>query len=518
MWINGRNKGFRIISLVLKDHWIFKDLSIEFADLDDQNIKQPYISLVIGSNGTGKSNLLRAISDIFRELYSLKTTEKRSNSITGFFLIKYEYSGHIYSFGNYNEESMNLKVLTSKKPYPSPRIQRDSHFIEIQDAPMPNALLVSSLMITDKFFNDSKSTLPYYKYLGVRTSFNQAGTKTYIRKTVDMLIDALDTPNEILTRFKLGELLKKIGFQDRLLVQYKPIYQKHFFNIDEPLTVDRFRGFFEEFDKYTNRKTAPWGIKSYEKIKDNDKLIKSIVDGCNELTQNDILTRPPNAKSRILSFEVIKGSAITQFSDFIKEMSLLDIIRAPELVFFKNGSPLNYRDSSSGEQNIVTTLIGIMAQIKPNTLVLLDEPEVSLHPNWQMRYINDFIVKTFEDYIDCHFIISTHSHFLVSDVKSEGSKLVGLRTDESGLKVTYPISEDTFGWAAEQVLLKVFNVATTRNYYLEMELRELLHLISENSKNKKRIRELLENVKLVSTDKNDPLREIVKEAENYLSQ
>ncbi|WP_298895748.1 AAA family ATPase [uncultured Psychroserpens sp.] len=516
MFIGGRNKGFRIISLVLKEHKIFKDLSIEFSDVEDQFDKQPYISLLIGSNGTGKSNLLRAISDIFRELYSIKTTDKRSNSITGFFLIKYECDGHFYSFGNYNDDkkSPNFKSLTSKKPYPFPKIQKDGYSLDIKDAPMPNALLVSSLMITDKFFNDVKGVLPYYKYLGVRTSSNQAGTKTYIRKTVDMLIDALETSNEILTRFKLGELLKNIGFKDRLLIQYKPIYQKHFFNIDKPLTENRFRGFFEEYEKYTNRKTPPWGFKRYEKIKSDTKLIRKIVDACNDWTKNDILTSPPNSKSRILSFEIISGSAITEYSDLLKELSLLDIIRAPEIVFFKNGNPLNYKESSSGEQNIVTTLIGVMAQIKPNTLVLLDEPEVSLHPNWQMRYINDFIVKTFEDYSDCHFVISTHSHFLVSDVRPNGSKVVGLMNDKSGVKVTYPIPENTFGWSAEQILLEVFQTPTTRNYYVADKIGEILELISKNELRdntpeiRKRVQELIE-LNIDELPKEDPLKEVI---------
>ncbi len=511
----GFNYGFRIISLDLKNHKIFDNLSIDFTDTNDKGlIKQPYISLVIGSNGTGKSNLLRVIIDIFREINSLKETDKRSNSLTGFFRIKYQVGVEVYTFGNYYPDSRNFISLTSKTKYPKPTLFKGSNEIEFREAEFPNMLLASSLMITDKFITDNKGTLPFYKYLGVRTSANQAGTRTYIRKTVEMLIDSLDTPNEILTRFKLGDLLEKLEFSRELNIHYSPVYQKHFYNEKEPLTVERFRGFFEDYKKYTKRETPPWGYPHYKKIKDDNKLVNKIVEGCNKLVQDNILKKLPDSNSKVFVFEAVSGSHITEFSDVLKELALLDLIRAPELVFYKNQKYFSYRESSSGEQHIITTLIGLMSQVKDNSLVLLDEPEMSLHPNWQMRYINDFIVKTFEDYPSCHFIISTHSHFLVSDVRPEGSKVVGLKTDKEGIKVTYPVPENTFGWSAEQLLLEVFQTPTTRNYYVADKIGDVLDLIanSELEDNtdliKSKVEELLK-LNLDQLPEEDPLKEVM---------
>mgnify|MGYP003109959581 CR=1 FL=1 len=508
---------FRILSLTLINHKIFKDLQIDFADFEDYTKNQPYISLIIGANGTGKSNLLRVVSDIFRELYSLKSTGNRSHSVSGIFSLKYLYEGHVYTFGNFNDDrtAINFQSLTSGNSYPEPRLTDGERAIGFKAAILPEALLVSSLMITDKFYNDIKGTLPYYKYLGVRTSSNQAGTKTYIRRTVDMLINALGTPNEILTRFKLGDLLENLGFERRMEIQYRPIYRKHFFNRNEPLTEERFRGFFEDYKKYTNRQTPPWGFSRYEKIQDNHKLINLIVKGCNFLSDNEVLKNTENSKSQVLSFEVINGDTITEFADLLKELSLLDLLRAPELVFFKDKNVFTYKESSSGEQHIITTLIGIMSQIKDNSLVMLDEPEMSLHPNWQMKYINDFIVNTFEDYPSCHFIICTHSHFLVSDVKPEGSKVVGLKTDKDGVKVTYHTPENTYGWSAEQLLLDVFRTPTTRNYYVADRIGEILDLIAntELEDNTAAIRlkvgELLK-LNLDELPEEDPLKEVME--------
>ena len=77
-------------------------------------------------------------------------------------------------------------------------------------------------------------------------------------------------------------------------------------------------------------------------------------------------------------------------------------------------------------------MIGLLATIKPNSLVFIDEPEISLHPNWQMRYLS-FLRELFSDEIfaTSHILIATHSHFVISDLKGENSKIIGLKKDEN---------------------------------------------------------------------------------------
>ena len=109
-------------------------------------------------------------------------------------------------------------------------------------------------------------------------------------------------------------------------------------------------------------------------------------------------------------------------------------------------------------------MVGLMATVNPGSLVFIDEPEISLHPNWQMKYLS-FIRELFSDpeYNTCHIIIATHSHFLISDLKGTSARIIGLRKNKNKIK-TIDISHNTYGWSAEQVLLDVFEVSTTRNY------------------------------------------------------
>lgn len=74
---------------------------------------------------------------------------------------------------------------------------------------------------------------------------------------------------------------------------------------------------------------------------------------------------------------------------------------------------MSLRRASSGEQCLLVMILGIAGHIQANSLILIDEPEISLHPSWQSRFM-DLIIDTFKKYYDCHFIIATHSPQIVS--------------------------------------------------------------------------------------------------------
>ena len=63
-----------------------------------------YIAL-IGENGSGKSNLLEAISLIFGKLYKISNIED-----IGKFRIRYEIDGTEYSYGNIDDDGNDIEL------------------------------------------------------------------------------------------------------------------------------------------------------------------------------------------------------------------------------------------------------------------------------------------------------------------------------------------------------------------------------------------------------------------------
>ncbi len=111
-------------------------------------------------------------------------------------------------------------------------------------------------------------------------------------------------------------------------------------------------------------------------------------------------------------------------------------------------------------------------------------------------------------------MICTHSHFLVSDLKPENSTIISLVKNDT--IIAESINKNTYGWSAEEVLYKVFDVRTTRNYYLESDMRELLYLISENHKDRNGLEEIISRVRRVRLSDDDPLNLVIEKAQNYI--
>ena len=68
---------------------------------------------------------------------------------------------------------------------------------------------------------------------------------------------------------------------------------------------------------------------------------------------------------------------------------------------------------SSGEQHQLVLFSKLLFEVPTNSLVLIDEPELSLHVTWQHEFLND--LKRVIDLCDFDVLIATHSPQIVHD-------------------------------------------------------------------------------------------------------
>lgn len=79
----------------------------------------------------------------------------------------------------------------------------------------------------------------------------------------------------------------------------------------------------------------------------------------------------------------------------------------------EDGRPLKLTQLSAGEQHQVVLLFELAFKTKPNVLVLIDEPEISLHVAWQKEFLFDL-----QDLIkiqDMPVVIATHSPQIIGN-------------------------------------------------------------------------------------------------------
>jgi len=99
---------------------------------------------------------------------------------------------------------------------------------------------------------------------------------------------------------------------------------------------------------------------------------------------------------------------------------------------------ISYNNLSSGEKSTLRIRFYIEKNISKSHIILLDEPETDLHPNWQKKLLH-YLIETFKNRKqNIHFILTTHSPFLLSDLPKEN--IIFLKNGEQ----IYPDIE-TFG-------------------------------------------------------------------------
>ena len=101
--------------------------------------------------------------------------------------------------------------------------------------------------------------------------------------------------------------------------------------------------------------------------------------------------------------------------------------RSSGLVAEMDGSlPLPLEALSSGEQHELVLHYDLLFRVRPNTVVLIDEPELSLHVGWQKRFLPD--LKQIVELSGFDAVVATHSPFIVGD---DDDLMVGLGDTDS---------------------------------------------------------------------------------------
>lgn len=87
----------------------------------------------------------------------------------------------------------------------------------------------------------------------------------------------------------------------------------------------------------------------------------------------------------------------------------------------EGGLPLPLSALSSGEQHELVLHYDLLFRVQPNTVVMIDEPELSLHVVWQRKFLPD--LKQIVELAGFDAVVATHSPFIVGE---EDDLMVGL--------------------------------------------------------------------------------------------
>lgn len=106
------------------------------------------------------------------------------------------------------------------------------------------------------------------------------------------------------------------------------------------------------------------------------------------------------------------------------------------IIFQKNGANIPIDSLSSGEKQIVFRGCFLLrdANAMNGAFVFIDEPEISLHPTWQMKIMDYYkgIFTNYEGTQTSQIFAVTHSPFVIHNENRKNDKVIVLSRDENG--------------------------------------------------------------------------------------
>jgi len=151
---------------------------------------------------------------------------------------------------------------------------------------------------------------------------------------------------------------------------------------------------------------------------------------------------------------------------------------AKSIPIFTNssGDKFDINELSSGEKQLFLRTLAIKMLNPENSIILIDEPELSLHPKWQQKIVDVYRKIGKNNQI----IIATHSPHILGSVKKENIMLLDKNDDGEIIVKTGDELYNSYGQPTDRVLKDIMGLETTRNPKVFKLLEEVGELVDKN--------------------------------------
>lgn len=483
--MNSDNGQFRLLRVELSE----EDVVLFDVDLAEGSLNGSWTTIVTGRNGSGKSRLLSAIATAFTALDGHRPRRPLSVSV------QYLLDG----------QDCAIQVERGRvSAYLEGRV------VDLADLPRPRAVAAATASAFDKFplprdggpFEERVDELSIYKYLGLRDTRGRISIKAGAHRALEQLFDTnTEGPSR---RARVAEVFGYLGYRPTVEVVYNwTLRGRELTGITAPeITPEIMRRFLRGVNRVGSGPGRPevpaylFGDESVmRELAGSAQAVRRLGNGREIRLVADFSAPRARHDDPLRMARQLSRAGLAQMSDVV-------------LIADPTGRRVALTDASSGELSLAITLLGIASSIEEQSLVLIDEPEISLHPQWQVDYLAR-LAGAFADYAGCHFVIATHSPTLVSGSDAERTSTVDLEGARAN-----PIDSPT-GKSVDEVLVREFGVANDGNLYLRQLLVDSLRLVADRKTQSKEFMSGLADLKNAARNLPDdsPIREVVRDLE-----
>lgn len=499
----------------------FKNLKNVCIDFDEDE----WITVVIGWNGTGKSNVLEALATLFRDLIMGKDQWNNKDKPSFAYVVRYfchdkeiEIKADPDSAGSAYEVSYReLSLRENDKPVVQqdllPQIEADSNvlhpikfneFKKRQDEFIPKYIFGyysghSDRMQTvfrpylqqyDKKLRNAKSEDP-----GLRRLFyalpvhSQFVLLAFVLQQDDLIQGFLDS------QLGLDTTNESESIDSVLLVLNEPSW-----NLNKGK---------EPKGQYGACKESPdmfWGAEGVVR-KFLDRVHKVSVAPIRNTRKDDSTFWNKQSREYVYLFikdlaqlstlvgrqkprEFFRDLESTYVSELIKEVRIRVKLK-------KNDGSVTFRELSEGEQQLLTVLGLLRFTAEDESLFLLDEPDTHLNPRWSVDYIdylNKFVTSGSEKESSSHIVLTTHNPIAIAELKKQQVQILHRDKDSSIISAQEPAFDPRGMGYAGIITSDMFGLDSSLDSYAENLLERKRSMTATDTPLSSSEREELSNI------------------------
>jgi len=409
----------------------FKNLKNVCIDFDENE----WITVVIGWNGTGKSNVLEALATIFRELIgNPKKNGEHTDPEHPSFAYKIKYICHgkeieinadpdsgsgVYEFKfkelySHNSEQKNQTDRDSSElTQPDFKSLNKIQFIKLRDELLPNYIFGYYSGHSQRMYDVFSPYLEKYDE-NLRNGIDPGLRKMFYAKPVHSqftLLAFMLNEEKFVKKF-LEEhfgIDTEVGVDSVLFVLNQPPWNSKASDGDSRFWNSRgvVKNFLSKLYEVAlapirikrSKQTSLWNKTSLEYlylyVKDLDSLKKLVGD------------QTPR--------EFFRDLESTYVSELIEEVRIRVKLK-------NNDGTVIFRELSEGEQQLLTVLGLLRFTAEEEGLFLLDEPDTHLNPQWSVdyfKYLKMFVDSSKGNGSSSHIVLNTHNPLAVAELSRE---------------------------------------------------------------------------------------------------
>lgn len=190
---------------------------------------------------------------------------------------------------------------------------------------------------------------------------------------------------------------------------------------------------------------------------------------------------------RLMNIHSISPSARNRIKEAPQDANVSDWIPRPEmdkLVFKvhricfrkKNvAKPVRYKQLSDGEHQLLHIMGALKIMKENDVLFLLDEPETHFNPEWRAKMVRLMMETNQNEDLEQDHFITSHSPFIISDCKPNNVYLFHRKDGKLKVQTAHERRLNTFGTSVNILTEEVFNKNESQGEYAGIVIDELMN-------------------------------------------